>query len=56
MWSTSRQPFEHATDWYSFVKNYSVGQLTLPSDKLPAIAGVAEHFARGDIGQYLAGL
>lgn len=45
-------------DWYTIVNSYSERELTVDSDKLPALAAVAEYFdARSrDAGQYLAGL
>lgn len=46
------QPWE----WDDIVSEYSMGQLTVPSDKLPALSGIAAR--QGDItrDRYLAGL
>lgn len=42
--------------WYSLVNDYTRRELSIPSDKLPALAGIVQEMARltGDI--YLAGL
>ena len=42
--------------WYSLVNDYTRRKLSIPSDKLPALAGIVQEMARltGDI--YLAGL
>ncbi len=42
--------------WYSLVNDYTRRKLTIPSDKLPGIAGIAQEMERltGDV--YLAGL
>lgn len=44
--------------WYGMVEDYSSRFLTVESDKLPAMAGLARSFQRGTLkgGTYLAGL
>ena len=42
--------------WYSLVNDYTRRKLTYPSDKLPAIAGLAQEMARLTCDVYLAGL
>jgi len=41
--------------WYSMVDTYSVRQLTFPSDKLPAMAGIASRVQEITHDYYLAG-
>ncbi|KAK8057937.1 hypothetical protein PG996_011874 [Apiospora saccharicola] len=47
-------------NWYSLVEQYSARKLTMESDKLPALAGLAAYFAahlaKGKDSAYLAGL
>ncbi|KAK7961231.1 hypothetical protein PG988_012445 [Apiospora saccharicola] len=47
-------------NWYSLVEQYSARKLTMESDKLPALAGLAAyfaaHFPEGHDSAYLAGL
>lgn len=42
--------------WRSIVEHYSRRQLTYASDKLPALSGLASHYARLTGHKYLAGL
>jgi len=42
--------------WHRLVKEYSVRHLTFPSDKLPAISGLATRFQEAGLGKYVAGL
>jgi hypothetical protein len=42
--------------WRSIVKEYSARMLSVPSDKLPALAGIAESMRRMRKDEYLAGL
>jgi hypothetical protein len=42
--------------WSRLVSGHSHRQLTLDSDKLPALTGVARQFQRTGMGIYLAGL
>jgi hypothetical protein len=43
--------------WYRIVTNYSSRSLTKPSDRLPAMSGIAKHFsAQGKSDKYRAGL
>ncbi len=50
------QAFEFNKRWYDLVSAYSRGGLTNPSDKLVALAGVADAVQRGSGLPYLAGL
>ena len=43
-------------DWIKIVRQYSSRVLTDPSDKLPALSGIAEYFGRRLNDTYLAGL
>lgn len=48
-----------ASFWYGLVQNYSSRSLTNPTDRLPAIEGMARAFdtlLNGRQGRYLAGL
>ncbi|KAM0424952.1 hypothetical protein ACHAPT_009753 [Fusarium lateritium] len=47
---------ELLTDYYSVVEHYSRRKLTVASDKLPAIAGIASNLGPALGGEYLAGL
>ena len=42
--------------WYNCVSEFSTRSLTGASDKLPAIAGLANMFHRPKLGAYMAGL
>lgn len=42
--------------WESVILHYSVRKLTVGTDKLPALAGLAKRFASPEMGKYLAGL
>jgi hypothetical protein len=42
--------------WETIVQQYSQRQLTYPSDKLPALSGLASQYARLTDSRYLAGL
>ena len=42
--------------WYSLVENYTSRDITKPTDKLPAISGLALEICRTTGDQYLAGL
>ncbi len=42
--------------WQILCSHYSYRELTFPSDKLPAISGIASNFAAKSHSQYLAGL
>ncbi|KAK4441897.1 heterokaryon incompatibility protein-domain-containing protein [Podospora aff. communis PSN243] len=43
--------------WFETVDEYSARNLTVPSDKLPALAGMAQRFGdEGGYGRYVAGL
>lgn len=43
-------------NWYMIVSRYSKGNLTVPSDKLTALAGIAKLFSRSSGRRYYAGL
>jgi hypothetical protein len=45
-----------APAWYGCVSEFSTRRLTRASDKLAAIAGLADAFSRSELGQYMAGL
>lgn len=45
-YATRTSPMEVRNDWVGLVENYSRRQLTVPSDKLPAISGLASSFQR----------
>ncbi|MCJ1415394.1 hypothetical protein MMC32_001726 [Xylographa parallela] len=45
-----------AETWYNCVSEYTTRSLSMPSDKLAAISGLAEKYAVPELGQYLAGL
>lgn len=50
-------PLQLEKTWFNFLEDYSLRSLSYSSDKLPAIAGVAEIFGeKAILGQYLAGL
>ncbi|KAK5659580.1 hypothetical protein OQA88_782 [Cercophora sp. LCS_1] len=42
--------------WPSVVRNFTSRRITAPSDKLPALAGIANRFSDGSRGDYFAGL
>lgn len=42
--------------WYEIVMEFSNRLLTYPSDKLPALAGMAQEFSKVKLGHYVAGL
>jgi hypothetical protein len=42
--------------WRQLLSQYTERQLTYPSDKLPALAGLAAHFEAAGAGKYLYGL
>lgn len=42
--------------WYKCISEYTTRFLSRPSDKLAAVAGLAENYAEPETGQYLAGL
>lgn len=42
--------------WYDLIANFSSRAITFPSDRLPALAGLARIFAHPSLGLYLAGL
>ena len=42
--------------WYKCISEYTTRFLSRPSDKLAAVAGLAEKYAQPEMGQYLAGL
>lgn len=46
----------HADQWFEIVSQYSKRMLTVPSDKLVALSGVARVFALGSGKTYVAGL
>lgn len=49
--------FEHPRSWGDVVENYSKRKLTVENDKLPAVAAVAEQYAKtAPVTDYLAGL
>jgi hypothetical protein len=48
--------FKKNTTWNSVVMHYSVKQLTVQTDKLHALAGLARQFATPEMGKYLAGI
>jgi hypothetical protein len=45
-----------AKAWYGCVSEFSTRRLTRASDKLAAIAGLADALGRSELGQYMAGL
>ncbi|KAH8771236.1 heterokaryon incompatibility protein-domain-containing protein [Hyaloscypha sp. PMI_1271] len=47
---------ERAEAWYGCVSEFSARRLTRASDKLAAIAGLADALSRSNLGQYMAGL
>jgi len=49
-------PKEHWEHWQTLCSHYSYRELTFPSDKLPAISGIASNFAAKSHSKYLAGL
>jgi len=46
----------HATSWNKLVREYSQRALTLGTDRLPGISGIAREIALPAMGRYLAGL
>ncbi len=42
--------------WYGFVADFTARNITFQSDRLPAIAGMANKFAHPKMGEYMAGL
>ncbi|KAJ5404022.1 hypothetical protein N7509_003893 [Penicillium cosmopolitanum] len=42
--------------WYDIVTNYSTRKLTLPTDTLPALSGLATQFSRRQKSTYIGGL
>ncbi|KAK3986801.1 heterokaryon incompatibility protein-domain-containing protein [Cladorrhinum sp. PSN332] len=55
---TEFDAYDILMDWFGCIEMYSGRELTFPSDKLPAVAGLAAIFelALPGAGQYLAGL
>ncbi|KAK0648256.1 heterokaryon incompatibility protein-domain-containing protein [Cercophora newfieldiana] len=59
---TSNAAFSHPRSWGDVVENYSQRKLTVESDKLPAVAAVAERYVElaeresMPVGDYLAGM
>lgn len=52
-----REAGHGAGSWYRLMDRYSNCELTYKTDRLPAVAGLAEAFARhGDVGLYMCGL
>jgi len=51
----STDPEEDLLEWSQIIEDYSCRSMSLQSDKLPAIAAVAERFA-ASLGHYYAGL
>ncbi|KAH6869334.1 heterokaryon incompatibility protein-domain-containing protein [Thelonectria olida] len=49
-------PISPASDWQVIISEYSRCNLTRPSDKLPALSGLASTFERSTLFTYLAGL
>ena len=49
-------PISPPSDWHTIVAEYTRCQLTRPSDKLPALSGLASIFKRNTGYEYLAGL
>jgi hypothetical protein len=47
---------QHWENWQTLCTHYSYRELTFPSDKLPAISGIASNFAAKSHSKYLAGL
>ncbi|KAI9692181.1 MAG: hypothetical protein M1822_006411 [Bathelium mastoideum] len=43
-------------EWYDFVSEYAQKSTTRSSDRLPALAGLAEQWSASETGPYLAGL
>ena len=54
--SSYMQRRDNFNAWYSIVEDYSGRNLTLATDRLPALAGLAASFARAQASTYLAGL
>jgi hypothetical protein len=52
----SEAPNQIVQSWYTIVENYSKRNLTKPSDKLPALAGLARQVEASINDEYLAGL
>ncbi len=52
----SDAPNQVVQSWYTIVENYSMRNLTKPSDKLPALAGLARQVQALIPDEYLAGL
>jgi len=51
----STSPAKALSEWISLVQDYSHRNMSVPSDRLPAIAALAERFA-AVLGHYYAGL
>ena len=51
-----KDSFHHSSWWRQIVEDYSRCQLTVPTDKLPAIAGIVSAFQPPDDDIYLAGI
>jgi len=45
-----------AETWYHCVSEFTTRRLTRPSDKLPAMGGLANMFCQPELGRYIAGL
>jgi hypothetical protein len=54
--ANSSFPVSPPSDWHAIVAEYTRCRLTLPSDKLPALSGLASVFKRNTGYTYLAGL
>jgi hypothetical protein len=42
--------------WHRLVREYLIRHISFPSDKLPAISGLATRFQTAGMGKYIAGL
>jgi Heterokaryon incompatibility protein (HET) len=49
-------PLKIVAEWFVIVKNYTARRLQRESDKLVALAGIARHLRRPDLGRYFAGI
>ena len=43
-------------NWQSIISEYTARNLTIADDRLPALSGLARHFASPKLGRYLAGI
>jgi hypothetical protein len=55
-WGRAQAPADGGSWWHHVVEDFTSRSITLPSDRLPALSGLAAAFGRRGGGRYLAGI